>query len=140
MQPSLLHSEWSATLIIVLFLSNEVAISAPEGLSPRDPTWIGAWWLGFLIISIVLIVPGLAMFFFPQSGKADSNESKDVSDETSSKKKNKRTLKLVDRHIRRSESGDASAPLAVTEKIAGMGRFVCVQSFGKEFRTIKRSS
>uniref|UniRef100_A0A0M3HXB5 Solute carrier organic anion transporter family member n=1 Tax=Ascaris lumbricoides TaxID=6252 RepID=A0A0M3HXB5_ASCLU len=40
-------------------------LTTPPGLTAKDPTWIGAWWLGFLIVSILLIVPSCALFFFP---------------------------------------------------------------------------
>ena len=43
-------------------------LKAPPGLTANDPAWIGAWWLGFLIIGIILIFPSFAVFFFP-SGK-----------------------------------------------------------------------
>lgn len=42
--------------------------SPPRGLSPQDPTWIGAWWLGFLFIGVVMIGPSLMLFFFPEGG------------------------------------------------------------------------
>uniref|UniRef100_A0A914X4F9 Solute carrier organic anion transporter family member n=1 Tax=Plectus sambesii TaxID=2011161 RepID=A0A914X4F9_9BILA len=91
-------------------------LKAPEGLSPRDPSWIGAWWLGFLIIAAALVGPALVMFFFPHSNKLESDESKDNSGEAT--KKSKRNLKLVDRHISKSENGVAVVPLGVKEKVA----------------------
>lgn len=33
---------------------------------PTDPTWIGAWWLGYLLCSIVLFIGLLPMFFYPK--------------------------------------------------------------------------
>lgn len=36
---------------------------APQGLIALDPRWIGAWWLGFLIISVSLIIPALLVAF-----------------------------------------------------------------------------
>lgn len=41
----------------------------PKGLTPHDPTWIGAWWLGFLFIGFVMIGPSLILFFFPEGKK-----------------------------------------------------------------------
>lgn len=34
-------------------------------MSPTDPRWIGAWWLGFLIVGSLLFVPAILMFNFP---------------------------------------------------------------------------
>ncbi|XP_025100117.1 solute carrier organic anion transporter family member 2A1-like [Pomacea canaliculata] len=36
------------------------------GLSPLDPRWIGAWWLGFLVFGITSIVTALPLVFFPR--------------------------------------------------------------------------
>ncbi|KAF6020599.1 SLCO4C1 [Bugula neritina] len=38
----------------------------PDGLTPNDPRWVGAWWLGFLISSIVSTLLALVMFLFPK--------------------------------------------------------------------------
>ena len=39
------------------------------GLHPRDPRWLGAWWLGFLMFGIAAIIFGLPLMFFPKSMK-----------------------------------------------------------------------
>ena len=38
-------------------------------ITPRDPRWIGAWWLGFLIFGVISIFPALPLFCFPQRYK-----------------------------------------------------------------------
>jgi len=40
--------------------------TAPPGLGPTDPGWIGAWWLGYLIVSISLFIPSLVLIAFPR--------------------------------------------------------------------------
>ncbi|XP_067950254.1 solute carrier organic anion transporter family member 4C1-like [Watersipora subatra] len=39
--------------------------SPPNGLSPDDPAWVGAWWLGFIIAMVLLVIVGLLLFLFP---------------------------------------------------------------------------
>uniref|UniRef100_A0A183EH92 Solute carrier organic anion transporter family member n=1 Tax=Gongylonema pulchrum TaxID=637853 RepID=A0A183EH92_9BILA len=40
-------------------------LKAPPGLTAKDPTWIGAWWMGYLFIGLILIVPSITLYFFP---------------------------------------------------------------------------
>ncbi|MFH4973688.1 hypothetical protein AB6A40_000397 [Gnathostoma spinigerum] len=34
---------------------------APDGLSASDPSWIGAWWLGFLVLSVLTFIPAMVL-------------------------------------------------------------------------------
>ncbi|XP_067940411.1 solute carrier organic anion transporter family member 4C1-like [Watersipora subatra] len=38
----------------------------PPGLTSSDPSWVGAWWLGFLINALISLVLALFMFLFPK--------------------------------------------------------------------------
>ncbi|TKR72336.1 hypothetical protein L596_019804 [Steinernema carpocapsae] len=49
---------------------------APSGLSPNDPTWIGAWWSGYLVIGLLGITPSLLLCFYPARGDYEESYSK----------------------------------------------------------------
>lgn len=33
---------------------------------PNDPLYVGAWWLGFLPITLMVVFPAILIFFFPK--------------------------------------------------------------------------
>lgn len=49
----------------LLTLINVFSISATD-MEPTDPNFIGAWWLGFGLIGIVVFALGLPMLFYPK--------------------------------------------------------------------------
>ncbi|KAM5181920.1 solute carrier organic anion transporter family member 2B1-like isoform 1-T2 [Mantella aurantiaca] len=45
-------------------------------LTPSDPRWIGAWWMGFIVAACVVAVASVPYFFFPREMKKEvSGES-----------------------------------------------------------------
>uniref|UniRef100_A0A914XR68 Solute carrier organic anion transporter family member n=1 Tax=Plectus sambesii TaxID=2011161 RepID=A0A914XR68_9BILA len=99
-------------------------LETPPGLSPRDPTWIGAWWLGFLIIAAVMAGPSLALFLFPNPMKkaSDADEEQENSEKITPKKK--MTLNLVDKHVRKGANGESLVPQGFQNKIADFQKAV----------------
>lgn len=46
-------------------------------ITPRDARWVGAWWLGFLVSSSLLLVSGIPFWFLPRSlPKQEGEEDK----------------------------------------------------------------
>ncbi|CAG2102309.1 unnamed protein product, partial [Medioppia subpectinata] len=46
-------------------------------VSSRDPRFIGAWWIGFIVIAVLLFIATLPMFLFPRQFKGASVKEKD---------------------------------------------------------------
>ncbi|KAI6191368.1 hypothetical protein M3Y97_00220800 [Aphelenchoides bicaudatus] len=73
--------------------------SAPVGLTTQDPQWIGAWWLGYLFIGCIMIIPSLALFFFPESsGKKNKIIEQNGKNGLTGNEKQKLKLTFYDKH------------------------------------------
>lgn len=49
----------------------------PEGgisITPKDPRWVGAWWLGFLIAAGAVALAAIPYFFFPKEMPKEKRE------------------------------------------------------------------
>ena len=86
----------------------------PAGLSPADPTWIGAWWLGFLLIGLATILPSVALFFFP-TGEAKNK----IDDSENHQVKKRQSLKLFDKHMDENQN-NTNEHSTVKDNVKGM--------------------
>lgn len=52
------------------------------GLSMNDPRWVGAWWIGFVLLGVLLFLFSVPMFFFPKTlpGSEPQNSSSEKKD------------------------------------------------------------
>ncbi|CAG0881628.1 unnamed protein product [Cyprideis torosa] len=47
-------------------LSIYVDPTVDPGITKDDPRWVGAWWLGFILLAVPLFVTSIALMFFPK--------------------------------------------------------------------------
>ncbi|VDN04112.1 unnamed protein product [Thelazia callipaeda] len=74
---------------------------APSGLTPKDAGWIGAWWMGYLIVGLLMIGPSIALYFFPVSSKLIEKikfSPVNAKDEDCFELSKKGVLSMFDRH------------------------------------------
>ncbi|EEB20468.1 conserved hypothetical protein [Pediculus humanus corporis] len=45
-------------------------LSVDPQITPNDPRWVGAWWLGLVLVATLLALSSLAMFSFPKRLKS----------------------------------------------------------------------
>lgn len=51
----------------------------PQDIFPGHPKWIGAWWIGFILLGILLLIISIPFFIFPKSLKAKKSKELVVS-------------------------------------------------------------
>nr|XP_046235642.1 solute carrier organic anion transporter family member 1C1-like [Scatophagus argus] len=67
-------------------------------ITPKDARWVGAWWMGFLVSSALLLISSIPFWFLPRSlpkheGNEARHENLGATEETLN---NSRNLKLTD--------------------------------------------
>uniref|UniRef100_A0A8C7QFY3 Solute carrier organic anion transporter family member n=1 Tax=Oncorhynchus mykiss TaxID=8022 RepID=A0A8C7QFY3_ONCMY len=45
-------------------------------ITPKDARWVGAWWLGFLVSSVIMLLSGIPFWFLPRSLPKQGEENK----------------------------------------------------------------
>ena len=76
------------------------------GFGPKDPRWVGAWWLGFVICGLCTLVLAPPMAFFPPKFKVKGSDGKmhKVSGEASGYKKEVDVKESLKGHTKRTTS------------------------------------
>jgi organic anion transporter 2B/organic anion transporter 3A len=65
-------------------------------MTPNDPRWIGAWWLGFLVFGSLALIPSILVLFFPRTmSKPEDKESEDQPQDKESKSTDNSILDLI---------------------------------------------
>ena len=60
---------------------NETFLPTDPGFGQRDPRWVGAWWLGFVICAGLSIIWAVPMLLFPSNLKSNKSSGQDKKEE-----------------------------------------------------------
>uniref|UniRef100_A0A8C3ATH5 Solute carrier organic anion transporter family member n=1 Tax=Cyclopterus lumpus TaxID=8103 RepID=A0A8C3ATH5_CYCLU len=71
-------------------------------ITPKDARWVGAWWMGFMVSSVLLLLSSIPFWFLPRSlpnqegDKGKPTPGRDTLDGTEDVPNNNHNLKLTD--------------------------------------------
>ncbi|KER32484.1 hypothetical protein T265_12812, partial [Opisthorchis viverrini] len=117
--PPMIASQYAAAAMgpVLGFALGAMVLQYPAELfarpfmKPDDPEWIGAWWLGFIILSILVFPGAVILLLFPRQLRGLSGES--------CKKR-----PLVERQISVQENGSAKpdGPMSISNQLNMMAQ------------------
>lgn len=82
-----------------------IDLSINPKISPTDPRWLGAWWLGLVLDSAFLLLASIAMFSFPEKLKSHRSNAPAIRSRQDVTKKNPK-LKDFPKTIKRLLKND----------------------------------
>ncbi|KAG1681230.1 Solute carrier organic anion transporter family member 2A1 [Nymphon striatum] len=76
-------------------------LSVDPGFDNTDSRWIGAWWLGFILIGIQCFIFGITLCIFPRTMKLQHNENREPLNLTENKGPDRGFIKSIKEFLRR---------------------------------------
>ncbi|KAL3888259.1 hypothetical protein ACJMK2_000630, partial [Sinanodonta woodiana] len=100
-------------------------------LSPNDPRWIGAWWLGFIVFGVCCIISSFPLFRFPR-GKALNYKRREKNSKENQKMSSCQKLKELPKSVLRIFK-EPVYTLSCLNNIATMFAVMALGSFGPKY-------
>ncbi|XP_059154805.1 solute carrier organic anion transporter family member 2A1-like isoform X2 [Physella acuta] len=69
---------------------------ADTNLTPLHPKWIGAWWLGYVLIGCASLIAAIPLFFFPKTIQSQKSKSSELTARSPNKDNLQSTKLLLD--------------------------------------------
>lgn len=78
------EADFNTPALLYMLFSYPLSLSDHITITPKDPQWVGAWWLGYLIAGIVSLLAAVPFWCLPKSlprprSREDSNSSSEKS-------------------------------------------------------------
>ena len=52
-------------MYLISFSTTTIYYTTETDLTPKDPNWVGAWWIGFVLLALIMLIWAAPTILFP---------------------------------------------------------------------------